>query len=545
MGKLIMKGCLYRIFSFCWLLVSSSVFSAVTDKNYLLYAAQDNLPSLQNLAVASPAGSNNIQLVAPVDNGDYSFANTTFSWRIKSGSVAFTHYELMLGTSVNPPLYRSGIVGTSVSLKKLIPDETRYWQVVGVDQQGQKYPSTIQKILPVDQDKDGIPDYYENQLCSKVTVADTDGDGLLDGQENKRPFLTLSKTETDPCQADTDGDGISDGNEVKIGVFDPVLADTNGDGVSDGLELSASQYSVHKEVPVVSDIVKFKNEYYIASSGSINTANRLHKAKNINETFKEVINGPDIALNYSLIADNNWLYACHQHGVVRFDGDGRVENNANKSAYPTNQLNFVDNQIVAGRSNNSGQGNAWEILPTDNRFSTAGFTIDDRRIQSIYWGQGVSAERFKDWVYFGGIISSSNRESTSAPAFYGAPDPDISDGVTGLAIVDLNTGPLKHIGSEAFIKASPEQLMVTLGQYPYYSITADNISWNNQQLVTGKVFARSRILFHEGAFHTLVRTESDKSFEIYRMNTTTNQLELIIDCPKWQMLMLLVKPSVR
>ncbi len=381
----------------------------------------------------------------------------------------------------------------------------------------------------IDTDADGLGDATEVGLGLNPEIYDTDSDGLSDGDE-------VNLYGTQPLVKDTDGDGISDGDEIKIGVLDPLLADTDGDGISDGEELLAMplsyQYSVHKEVSVVSDIARFKNEYYISSFGSINIPNRLHKTNSLNETFKEVVNGPNVALNYTLLADNNWLYACHQHGVVRFDGGSRVENNANKSAYPTNQLNFVDNQIVAGRSNNSGYGNAWEILPRDNRFSTAGYTIDDRRIQGIYWGHGVSAERFKDWVYFGGIISSSNRESTSAPAFYGAPDLDISDGVTGLSIVDLNTGPLKHIGSEAFIKASPDRLMVTLSEYPYYSTTADNISWNNQQLVAGKVFVTSRILFHEGAFHTLVRTNSDKSFEIYRLNTTTNQLELNHSLPK-------------
>jgi hypothetical protein len=81
------------------------------------------------------------------------------------------------------------------------------------------------------------------------SVADTDGDGLTDGQECGRgpdgklvvpPFTTLSH----PLDPDTDDDGLLDGAEDLNGnglVDGPdetsaILADTDGDGLSDGLE---------------------------------------------------------------------------------------------------------------------------------------------------------------------------------------------------------------------------------------------------------------------------------------------------------------------
>lgn len=58
---------------------------------------------------------------------------------------------------------------------------------------------------------------------------DSDHDGLTDSQEK-----TLG---TDPFKADTDGEGLTDGDEVLIWKTDPLNPDTDGDGYSDGLEV--------------------------------------------------------------------------------------------------------------------------------------------------------------------------------------------------------------------------------------------------------------------------------------------------------------------
>ncbi len=65
-------------------------------------------------------------------------------------------------------------------------------------------------------------------LCD-VESDDTDGDGLSDEREEELG--------TDPGVADSDGDGVTDGEEVDTHGTDPVIADTDGDGVSDGDEL--------------------------------------------------------------------------------------------------------------------------------------------------------------------------------------------------------------------------------------------------------------------------------------------------------------------
>ena len=88
---------------------------------------------------------------------------------------------------------------------------------------------TIEDVLPGDDfDNDGLTNIEEPDLRTDPVVADTDGDGLSDGDE-------VNTHETDPLQVDTDRDGLSDGDEVAIGT-DPGNPDTDGDTVPDGLD---------------------------------------------------------------------------------------------------------------------------------------------------------------------------------------------------------------------------------------------------------------------------------------------------------------------
>ncbi|MBI5288145.1 MAG: hypothetical protein HY873_04155 [Chloroflexi bacterium] len=60
---------------------------------------------------------------------------------------------------------------------------------------------------PPDPDTDGLTTFYETLIGTNPTVSDTDGDGLLDGQEVK--FFN-----TNPLATNTDGDDCSDGKEA-------------------------------------------------------------------------------------------------------------------------------------------------------------------------------------------------------------------------------------------------------------------------------------------------------------------------------------------
>jgi len=63
---------------------------------------------------------------------------------------------------------------------------------------------------PKDSDKDGLSDTTEISYGTDPFKADTDNDGLNDGDE-------VQKYKTNPMKADTDSDGAKDGAEVKAG----------------------------------------------------------------------------------------------------------------------------------------------------------------------------------------------------------------------------------------------------------------------------------------------------------------------------------------
>lgn len=67
-----------------------------------------------------------------------------------------------------------------------------------------------------DSDHDGLSDAYEKNYNTNPEKADTDADGLFDGEE-------VHTYKTDPLKADTDGDGHLDGEEVKGG-YNPLGA---------------------------------------------------------------------------------------------------------------------------------------------------------------------------------------------------------------------------------------------------------------------------------------------------------------------------------
>jgi hypothetical protein len=78
-----------------------------------------------------------------------------------------------------------------------------------------------------DLDNDGVQDTGE----TSPLVADTDGDTFTDGQERAAG--------TDPFDIDTDRDGLTDARETQLGT-NPLSNDTDGDGLRDAAEVTPS-----------------------------------------------------------------------------------------------------------------------------------------------------------------------------------------------------------------------------------------------------------------------------------------------------------------
>jgi hypothetical protein len=147
---------------------------------------------------------------------------------------------------------------------------------ITVEVLGEQRMASVQMVVDLDSDGDGLTDQREAQLGTDPGDPDTDGDELTDGAEvdvhgtDPLDFDTdgdllfdgseiaagadprdpdsdddgLTDGEevhtrgTDPRNPDTDGDGLSDAVEVQIELTDPLDPDTDGDGLSDGAEVT-------------------------------------------------------------------------------------------------------------------------------------------------------------------------------------------------------------------------------------------------------------------------------------------------------------------
>ncbi|MDD3071323.1 MAG: hypothetical protein PHX88_09050, partial [Methanoculleus horonobensis] len=109
---------------------------------------------------------------------------------------------------------------------------------------------TLRFYQDIDTNGDGIPDWLEvagwwdgfgNRYFTDPYSADSDGDGLTDGEEAGQMVLVNGKIYfilvSDPNSVDGDGDGISDALELDEFGTDPLARDSDHDGLTDAYEL--------------------------------------------------------------------------------------------------------------------------------------------------------------------------------------------------------------------------------------------------------------------------------------------------------------------
>ncbi|MCB8942626.1 MAG: protein kinase [Ardenticatenaceae bacterium] len=122
--------------------------------------------------------------------------------------------------------------GGSTATPDLLAVAATQTAVIAVDQTITAATITATPAVSADDtDNDGLSNDQEVVTRTDPNNPDSDGDGLLDGQE----ALDLG---TNPTNRDTDGDFLSDGEEVNLYGTDPTKADTDGDGIPDGVEVT-------------------------------------------------------------------------------------------------------------------------------------------------------------------------------------------------------------------------------------------------------------------------------------------------------------------
>ena len=129
----------------------------------------------------------------------------------------------------------------------------------------EKQLPAARKLLGVQPDGSALPGMVKVAIAGKAFSArpqdDYDHDGLTNGEEDHRG--------TDPAGADSDGDGLPDGDEVLHYYTDPLNPDTDGDRFADGDEVregtdpldakSKPNLPAPAPIEIVSPDVKVKN----------------------------------------------------------------------------------------------------------------------------------------------------------------------------------------------------------------------------------------------------------------------------------------------
>ncbi|MEM6639663.1 MAG: S8 family serine peptidase, partial [Pseudomonadota bacterium] len=213
--------------------------------------------TLPNRLVRYSAAGNGLEDVTPTDFGSPSTLIETFNGTLLFGGQGTTAHIIEQDFSG----YRS------IALDFNLPSRSLYFAVIdglGADADADgitdwwEMRNGLDPANPADgtddRDSDGLSNRQEFELGSDLDRADTDDDGLSDGDE----FLLygssllsvdgdndgLLDTEealqlgTDPMSSDSDGDGLSDFEELRDFGTDPQAADTDDDGIDDRTELS-------------------------------------------------------------------------------------------------------------------------------------------------------------------------------------------------------------------------------------------------------------------------------------------------------------------
>ena len=178
------------------------------------------------------------ELQPPISNKSRGFKLPRFSinWKVAVGIAVV----LVLGVGgyfAYPLLFKNQAEDTSISTPPPLPET----------------------VMP----GEWLKKYFRSENCPDATIcgpsADPDEDGLTNREE--------ADAATDPLNADTDYDGLADGDELAIYTTEPMAADTDGDGFEDGQEVRNSYSPKLAESSPMPQIEKLEIDTNIQSHG--------------------------------------------------------------------------------------------------------------------------------------------------------------------------------------------------------------------------------------------------------------------------------------
>lgn len=185
---------------------------------------------------------------------------------------------------------------------------------------------------PPDADLDGLCDGDEELLGTDPHVADTDGDGLLDGTE-----FELSVAEgwgtADPLNPDTDGDLLLDGEEVMTLGTSPGKADTDGDLIPDAYDYRpllpdlVGSYVEEAARALALEIATLDPSYFAGSNINARQGRRNGLANALQAAANEVKNGQTQPARSHLASvleridgsdkPEDWMIVCAPAALIR------------------------------------------------------------------------------------------------------------------------------------------------------------------------------------------------------------------------------------
>lgn len=190
----------------------------------------------------------------------------------------------------------------SYKLKKI----SKEYQIIPFDMKEEELTLDYKINLDSDEDLDldNLTNKQEKEYKTNPLLSDSDMDGLDDDYE-------IKTSKTDPNIKDTDGDGVNDYDEIKLGL-DPLKADSNGDGIKDGersltydYETDGLKLSISGKGNIASTIAEINSKTKISSKkGMIDNLYTLYTDGNIDEAVVTISYTNEDLEKYGLNEEN-------------------------------------------------------------------------------------------------------------------------------------------------------------------------------------------------------------------------------------------------